>query len=117
MKMEKPPTSMTWGWSVRFLPVVPESVMILSRDQDEDKAGFTALFQVYLGISFFSLSSSSGKSLTFGHLLFSIVLTDRWFPCLGFCELCCCERWDAWTFLNYSFLLICAQELACWTMW
>ena len=58
MKMEKLPTSMTWGWSVRFLPVVPESVMILSRNQDEDKAGFAALFQLYLGISYFSLSSS-----------------------------------------------------------
>lgn len=72
----KPPASTTWGWSVRFPPVVPESVIILSRDQDEDKAGFAAtpeafvLFQLYLGISYFSLSSSSGKSLTFRHFLF-----------------------------------------------
>ena len=78
--VEKPPTLTTWGWPVRFLPVVPESVMILSRDQDEDKAGFAATpeafapFQLFLGISYFSPSSSSGKSLTFRHFLFFFLI-------------------------------------------
>ena len=80
MEMGKPPTLTTWGWPVRFLPVVPELVMVLSRDQGEDKAGFAAtpeafaLFRLFLGISYFSPSSSSGKSLTFRHFLFFLIL-------------------------------------------
>ena len=38
-------------------------------------------------------------------------------PCLGYCKQCCYEHWDAYIFLNQSFLQIYAQEWNCQVIW
>ena len=49
--------------------------------------------------------------------LFICWRTVRLFPCLGYCELCCCEHMGACIFLNCSFVWICVQEWDCWIIW
>ena len=53
------------------------------------------------------------------HFLYPFICqwTFRLFPCLGFCKECCCEHRGAFIFLNYSFVLVYAQEWDCWIIW
>ena len=44
------------------------------------------------------------------HLLYPLLCwwTFTWFPCLGYCKLCCHEHWSACIFWNYVFLWVYA---------